>query len=524
MEPINAYARTQRLTICARMLMYRPETAELLDFEKNVVAEDTITLKPPSNDANDAATTDDAVPPQSSLHIVQNGQKIHAIADLEEVAEYLKTYPLALVLAKVVWRDKGCFICKPDVVSDHAHTGACYRIINSHVYRRAFGCKAANRRVAHALKEGDRIKLGRATLVVRHLARKPANSLSYIHEFMAQPTEEGRQPETSPEPADETSPEAADEIAPEAADETSPEAADVTSPEAADVTSPEPADEIAPDPANETAAPENAEERVQVEDIAVETVHRTISNVSTVMGPDSVINTQRSVTMPPVPRGACAAPEQDADQGMCRICLEGEESGSLVVPCKCNGSMKYVHLACVRTWIQGRLNVKDEHGQQQLAFFLKNLKCELCGVPYPSYIDVDSVWTEFLGIEEPSPPYAILEPENANHTGLHVASLSTASVSIGRNGSSDVVLPDISVSRCHAMMHYREGHFVIEDKGSKFGTLVQLADAYEIRVEAGTPIALKIGTDVLCIEAKIKRRFGELCCAGYSRRAVSVVI
>ncbi|GBE61698.1 FHA domain-containing protein [Babesia ovata] len=456
--------------------MYQPETAELLDFEKNAVAEDAITLKPPPHEANGAATSDDGDCRPYGFHIVQNGQKIHAIAELDKVAEYLKTYPLALVLAKVVWRDKGCFICKPDIVNDQAHTGTCHRIINSHLYRKAFGCKAANRRVAHALKEGDRIKLGRATLIVRHLARKPANSLSYIHNFMTQTATEARQPDSDVEIA------------------------------------------------NETSTPVNAVERAPVTDLIVEALHRTISNVSTVIGHDSAMNTQRSDTMSPVSKDAPIEIIRETDQNMCRICLEGEESGTLVVPCKCNGSMKYVHLACVRTWVQGRLNVKDEMGKPQLAFFLKNLKCELCGVPYPSYVDVDSVWTEFLGIEEPVPPYAILEPENASNTGLHVASLAAAPVSIGRNGSSDVVLPDISVSRCHATMHYREGHFVIEDKDSKFGTLIQMADEYEIRVERGVPIALKIGTDVLCIEAKTKRSFAELCCVDYSRNAVRIVI
>lgn len=43
-------------------------------------------------------------------------------------------------------------------------------------------------------------------------------------------------------------------------------------------------------------------------------------------------------------------PNEDAR--VCRICLssEAEVEGQLVAPCKCRGSMKYVHSACLRTW------------------------------------------------------------------------------------------------------------------------------------------------------------------------------
>lgn len=41
----------------------------------------------------------------------------------------------------------------------------------------------------------------------------------------------------------------------------------------------------------------------------------------------------------------------------------------------------------------------------------------------------------------------------------------------GRGHDSDVRVSDISVSRCHAFLRY-DGHFVLEDNFSKFGTLV----------------------------------------------------
>jgi hypothetical protein len=42
---------------------------------------------------------------------------------------------------------------------------------------------------------------------------------------------------------------------------------------------------------------------------------------------------------------------EEEDQKVCRICLEtDEQDGSMIAPCKCSGSMKYVHSQCLRRW------------------------------------------------------------------------------------------------------------------------------------------------------------------------------
>lgn len=47
-------------------------------------------------------------------------------------------------------------------------------------------------------------------------------------------------------------------------------------------------------------------------------------------------------------------------EGMeCRICLEeGSEANPLIVPCKCTGSIRFVHTACIREWIQRQYDQK----------------------------------------------------------------------------------------------------------------------------------------------------------------------
>lgn len=50
----------------------------------------------------------------------------------------------------------------------------------------------------------------------------------------------------------------------------------------------------------------------------------------------------------------------------CRICLLSEQADDLAAPCGCTGSVKYAHLACLRTWCAEK----------------KSLVCELCGQEY----------------------------------------------------------------------------------------------------------------------------------------------
>jgi E3 ubiquitin-protein ligase DOA10 len=47
------------------------------------------------------------------------------------------------------------------------------------------------------------------------------------------------------------------------------------------------------------------------------------------------------------------------DDAACRFCFEGSElNNPLVNPCKCIGSMKYVHLQCIKKWRKHTTNLE----------------------------------------------------------------------------------------------------------------------------------------------------------------------
>ncbi|KAF4720589.1 hypothetical protein FOZ62_009617, partial [Perkinsus olseni] len=49
---------------------------------------------------------------------------------------------------------------------------------------------------------------------------------------------------------------------------------------------------------------------------------------------------------------------ESSDAAMCRICGQGVEEGPLYHPCRCSGSIAYVHEQCLRRWLAMRRNTK----------------------------------------------------------------------------------------------------------------------------------------------------------------------
>ncbi|KFG62523.1 FHA domain-containing protein, partial [Toxoplasma gondii RUB] len=201
----------------------------------------------------------------------------------------------------------------------------------------------------------------------------------------------------------------------------------------------------------------------------------------------------------------CFLPQRPA----CRICLceapdeDDAESRNnpLVAPCRCKGSMQHVHLQCLRTWMEGRLNIRSDG--TTVGYFLRALDCELCKAPYPAFVDGGRGRViELFEIPRPSFPYIILEPRSSHPSpsspsppalrrGLHVVSLATRRTArLGRGHESDIRLSDISVSRLHALIKFSQGAFWLEDQRSKFGTLVELKRPLKLE-RGGTGVALQ---------------------------------
>lgn len=189
---------------------------------------------------------------------------------------------------------------------------------------------------------------------------------------------------------------------------------------------------------------------------------------------------------------------EDLQDCHCRVCLlDGStDEDPLIRPCACKGSIEHVHLGCLRHWVRGRLNLR-EHGPQG-AYVYRPLLCELCKSPYPTHVTIGGKNELLVEVPKTEAPFIVLESMAHESHNFHVVSLAESKkLKFGRGHESDVRIPDVSISRCHATIRYDGGCFILEDNDSKFGTLVAMRKPWALR--RGSAISLQVGRTVLSL-------------------------
>lgn len=100
-------------------------------------------------------------------------------------------------------------------------------------------------------------------------------------------------------------------------------------------------------------------------------------------------------------------------------------------------------------------------------------------------ITVGSGVFEIFKIDYPIRPYIVIEDSRIGRSGSHIIHVlcfeKCKEIRIGRGHGSELRVPDISVSRCHASIVYENGHFYLKDSASKFGTLANAPPQFIIR-------------------------------------------
>ena len=162
----------------------------------------------------------------------------------------------------------------------------------------------------------------------------------------------------------------------------------------------------------------------------------------------------------------------------CRICLSEVylPENPLISPCKCAGTMKYIHVTCLQMCLKSKINTRTT--DSTLSFSWKAMCCDLCKKPYPHKLNISGNIVELVEIPKPPEKYLILESlckDKNSNKGLHIISFyHKNSVKLGRGHDCDLRVTDISVSRIHAQISIIDDSFYLEDHNSKFGTLVQV--------------------------------------------------
>ena len=202
---------------------------------------------------------------------------------------------------------------------------------------------------------------------------------------------------------------------------------------------------------------------------------------------------------------------------VCRICYLEEDINNpdnpLVQPCICSGSMKFIHLTCLRKWVSTRSCVRIDTTPDCSIFLIKPVICELCKTKFPDFIKYENRLFPVIDFSQEFENYLTLESltlDRQNNKFIYVIALNdNKKIKIGRGHEAKVILSDISVSRIHCIMTVVNHKVFLEDNDSKFGTLI-LVQTPSLKLSENIPLYIQVGRSFF--ECKLIKQFKILNC------------
>jgi hypothetical protein len=210
--------------------------------------------------------------------------------------------------------------------------------------------------------------------------------------------------------------------------------------------------------------------------------------------------------------------EEPGKDMVCRICLSEDNSDQedpLISPCKCSGTMKFIHLKCLTEWLESKKSSKD--GVHFRSFLWEHIICELCKVEFKSYVYNKGKRIDLLDYEVPKTGhYLVLEAINTEEIMkkktkiIHIVDFKKKSrLILGRGNEAHVKISDISISRSHAKLRVVKNKEIwIEDSHSKFGSML-LYDEPIIMDKKNYYFGMQVGRTYLSISLYYPT---SLCC------------
>ena len=239
---------------------------------------------------------------------------------------------------------------------------------------------------------------------------------------------------------------------------------------------------------------------------------------------------------------------------ICRICYQEEDDNlinPLIRPCKCSGSMKYIHLKCLLHWLKSRTangSILSNTNENFNAYYInQKTECELCKQLFPDYIkhnDIKYCLIDFdyaqeskikennnnnkcnqnsentnmdininnnsKNINENNNNFMVIDTvfplTDTNKYRYIVKFDNNNELKIGRGLDNQLVLNEITVSRNHCLLKlqknkYNNYEIEMEDKSSKFGSLI-LLQSNKVEIIKGRPLHIQISNVHLIIQYK----------------------
>ena len=181
----------------------------------------------------------------------------------------------------------------------------------------------------------------------------------------------------------------------------------------------------------------------------------------------------------------------------CKLCYQTESvvTDPLISPCNCSGTMKYIHLSCLKSSIKIKYHKKSEKYYDMFVF--QNYNCEICLTNYPKYIIYKKQVYFLIDIDfDKFENYALCDltqyidnNQRITHFGyLMIKIEDDTELSLGRKKNNNIKLKDISVSRNHCILKKIDNNLFMKDLGSKFGTMKYINNYLDINFNENTKL------------------------------------
>jgi hypothetical protein len=192
---------------------------------------------------------------------------------------------------------------------------------------------------------------------------------------------------------------------------------------------------------------------------------------------------------------------------------EDDQKDPFVQPCICDGSLKYIHLSCLKKWISTHSCLKLDSNEDCSIFLIKPIECELCKTKFPDYIKHQNRLYPLLDFTNVYKSYMTLESltlDKNNNKFIYVVSLAkNKKIKAGRGHECNILFSDISISRIHSHFIIENRNIYLEDNDSKFGTLIFIQTP-KLKISQELPLYIQIGRTSL--EISIKKDFKLFSC------------
>ena len=200
----------------------------------------------------------------------------------------------------------------------------------------------------------------------------------------------------------------------------------------------------------------------------------------------------------------------------CRICYLEEETDSnpLIQPCLCSGSLKYIHLDCLKKWIGTRNWTTVENNENVCIYLIKEIDCELCKNKLPDYIRHKNKLYKIIEFKIDFKNYISFENltlDKQKNKFIYVINLDKKKdIKIGRGHEANIILSDISVSRVHCVLNVYNKNVYLQDNEAKYGTLV-LVQTPRLNIIDNIDLNLQIGRSFINCKNKTPFKLFKCC-------------